>query len=101
MSNIQEMKNKLTELGFKEKKRNIFSKVYSKEFEGVITKTAMIYQFTPKFVKYIFVDSIGMGHVQQTCRLANLKVDEDGIDLSTWKSSKTKKKPKLYDFDKL
>lgn len=103
MNEIEKFKVKLKELGYNEKKKNNFSKVYTKSYKDeennalVKIETSIIYRFTPKFVEQIFVDSTGRGTVQSKCRLSKLNTE----DTSNWKAYKGTKKSKKYDFNKL
>lgn len=102
MSKLEQFKETLFGLGFREKKKNFISKVYSKEFDGEKVQLAMLYKVTPKKIKFYMVDSVGRGNLQLVVDISKLKFDEDGaLDQTSWKEYKGKEKAKIYDFNKL
>jgi len=105
MSKLQQFKDVLLGLDFKESKKNIFTKVYTKTIEedGKKQKVSMgmMYKITPKKIKFYMIDSLGHSHLNMTSAIKDLKFNDDGIDTENWKEYKGKEKSKQFDFNKL
>jgi len=95
MSNIKES---LIKIGFKESKKNQFSKVYKHNND----KIAIVYKFTPTKMKYYYVDSSGAGTLLYIVPISSIFVNEDStLELNNLKEYKGKEKHKRYNFSKL
>jgi len=101
MSKRQQFKDVLQGLDFRESKKNIFSKVYTKNADEEVVKMGMMYKITPTKIKFYIIDTLGHSHLNMTCKVKDLKFSDDGIDTANWKEYKGREKSKQFDFNKL